>query len=455
MLTVTCPSNNIPERKYAISALFNELLGCDLTEESIRFDKSFKDYHIHAGGKEIIVEDHFFNEYPEALSYLESSHIPNRLDYLHARGLVVPIVYGRDRYIEEQDRVTIGLDVFASSFFMLTRWEESLLGREQKGDCDETQLFAVKMGIYQRPIVHEYEELLRLLLTEAGIPLKERKYEVVLSHDVDGFETPSFKKIVKDCIRQTIYGAPKNTILNLTWKEELKYKRAFPTAYSQFELYTRLSKQFDVPEWFYFKVCAPGEVESTYSYNSKQTIDIVNRLKELQSPRVEMGFHPSQSTLGNEIQWKKESSRIESLLGFVPTIGRNHHLLYNYEMLRNWESEANRTSTGFLHISNSLFHNKIGFRSGIGVGYTLFDIYHRRPMQLVEHPCQIMDTVIRYHSKDSTSEEIWDEIQTVVTYAKKYQCELVLTWHIYIRAQKLIRRYFDWCERVIRYANEQ
>ena len=156
-----------------------------------------------------------------------------------------------------------------------------------------------------------------------------------------------------------------------------------------------------------------------------------------------MGFHPSQSTLGNEIQWKKESSRIESLLGFVPAIGRNHHLLYNYEMLRNWESEARRTSTGFLHLSNSVFHNKIGFRSGIGVGYTLFDIYHRRPMQLVEHPCQIMDTVIRYHSKDSTPEEIWDEIQTVVTNAKKYQCELVLTWHIYIRAQKLIRRYFD------------
>lgn len=452
MLRITCPSNNIPERRYVISVLFNELLGCDLKEDDIRFDDSFRNYHIQAVDKEIIIEDHFFNKYPDELTYLEKSHIPDHLVFLHARGLDIPIIYGRDWYSEELGNITIGLDIFASSFFMLTRWEELLLGREDKGDCDETQLFTVKMGIYQRPIVHEYEELLRLLITDAGIPLKERKYEVVLSHDVDGFLTPTFSKIVKDCVRQTLHGAPKNTTLNLTWKEELKYKRAFPSAFSQFELYIQLSEQFDVQEWFYFKVCAPGEVESTYFYDSTQTIEIVNRLKGLQTPRIKMGFHPSQSTLGNEIQWKKESNRVESLLRFVPVIGRNHHLLYNYEMLRNWESLASRTSDRFMNISNSVFHNMIGFRSGIGVGYTLFDITQRRSMQLVEHPCQIMDTVIRYHLKSRTPEEIRDEIQTVVKYAKKYKCELVLTWHIYIRPQNLIRRYFDWCERVIRYA---
>ena len=455
MLTITCPSNNIPERKYAISVLFNELLGCGLEEGDIRFDDSFKDYHIKAEDKEIIIEDHFFNEFPEALCYLEKSHIPDHLTFLHARGLEIPIIYGRDWYSEEQGNITIGLDIIASSFFMLTRWEESLLGREEKGDCDETRLFAVRMGIYQRPIVHEYEELLRLLLSEAGIPLKQREYGVVLSHDVDGFLTPSLSKIVKDCINQTRHGLPKNRILNLTWKEEIKYRRAFPSAYSQFSLYTKLSGQYNVPEWFYFKVCAPREVESTYYYNSKQTIEIINRLKGLQTPQIIMGFHPSQSTFRSETQWKKESSRIESLLGYVPAIGRNHHLLYNYEMLRNWETMASRLSTGPLNISNSVFHNKIGFRSGVGVGYTLFDIYQRKPMQLIEHPCQIMDTVIRYHSKHSTPEEIWDEIQTVVSYAKKYHCELVLTWHIYIRTQSLIRRYYDWCERVIRYAKGQ
>ncbi len=450
MLKIACPSNNVPERRYAIFVLFNELLGFDLKGDDICFDDSFQDYHIQMGEREIVIEDHFFNEYPDALS--KRDHIPERLVFFHARGFEIPIIYGCDKFFEEDRCVTIGLDIFASSFFMLTRWEESLLGREEKGDCDETLLFAVRMGIYQRPIVHEYEELLRFFLSEAGISMKERKYKVVLSHDVDGFITPSISKIVRDCIKQTIHGAPKNKVLNLTWKEEIKYKKAFPSTYSQFELYTRLAERFSVPEWFYFKVCAPGEVEATYTFNSKQVIGIVNHLKGLLTPQLVMGFHPSQSTLGSEIQWKEESRRIESLLGVVPTIGRNHHLLYNYEMLRNWESEAKRTPTGSLDISNSVFHDKIGFRSGIGVGYTLFDIYERRPMLLREHPCQIMDTVIRYHSKHSTPDEIWNEIQTVVTYAKKYQCELVLTWHIYIRTQKLIHRYYDWCEEVIRYA---
>ena len=455
MLKITCPSNNIPERKYIIFVLFNELLGCGIKEDDLLFDDLTHDYHIQAGEKEIIVEDHFFNEYPDALSYLDISHIPDRLEYLHARGKVMPIIYGRDRYVEDEHRVTIGLDVFASSFFMLTRWEESLLGREAKGDCDESLLFAVKMGIYQRPVVHEYEDLFGELLSEAGVQLKERKYDVILSHDVDGFVTPSLSRIAKDFVTQSLHGSPKNTILHLTWKEEIKYKMAFPSVFDQFALYTRLSRKSDIQEWFYFKVCARGETESTYIFDSAQTKDIVSRLKRLTSPRIVMGFHPSQSTFGNESQWRIEATRIESLLGSVPVIGRNHHLLYSFDTLRNWENLAKRTKRGRTHISNCVFHNKIGFRSGVGVGYTLFDIFQRRPMLLMERPCQIMDTVIRYHMKDNSPEQIWDEIKTVVDYSKKYRCELVLTWHIYIRNQKIIRDYYDWCERVICYAKGQ
>lgn len=455
MFKITCPKNNIPERKYAISVLLNELIGCGIEDGDICFDDLSKDYRIQVGQKVIVIEDHFFHHYPEALSYLDLSHIPVNLSFFHAKGFELPIIFGRDKYVEEPGCVTIGLDVFGSTFFMLTRWEESLLGREETGDCDETKLFAVRMGFYQRPVVHEYEELLCQLLSEAGVPVKSRNYSVVLSHDVDGFLTPSFSKIVKDCVKQTIYGKPKNQVLHLTWKEELKYKKAFPTDFSQFELYLRLSERLNVPEWFYFKVCAPGEVESTYAYNSERTIEVIKRLKDLYKSPSEMGFHPSQSTFKNEIQWNAETSRIESLLGRVPIVGRNHHLLYNYDMLHKWEKMAERTTGGVMDISNCVFHNVLGYRSGVGVQYTVFDIYQRRPLLLREHPCQIMDTVIRYQMKNKTPEEIWSEIQTIVSYAKKYCCELVLTWHIYIRTQKLINSYYDWCERVIRYANEQ
>ena len=71
---------------------------------------------------------------------------------------------------------------------------------------------------------------------------------------------------------------------------------------------------------------------------------------------------------------------------------------------------------------------------------------------MMEHPNQIMDTVIRYDGKKKHEHVIWSDIENIVSQVKKYRGELVLTWHIYIRNRKLILDYFKWCEKVIDYA---
>lgn len=447
MILITCPNNNIPERTYAIKTLLVDVLGYKQEDYAIQFKGGVSDYELSLANNKLIIEDHFFNHYVEPLSYLNTGSVPTSLNWFHGLGLELPMIYGEDKYIQNEKSVIVGLDIFASTFFMLTRWEESLLGREEKGDCDETRLFAVKHGIFNRPIVNEYADFLRKMLP-SDLPISKRKYEVVLSHDVDGFVTPTWTRIAKDFVKQTIHGAPKNKVLNLTWKEEIKYKRAFPTAYDQFEWYTALCEKHDIPEWFYFKVCGRGETEATYLYDDKQTKEIVGRLKRKNNPNFVFGFHPSQNMFGNKQQWDKEVARITSLLQKKPSIGRNHHLLYNHETMRLWE---NITDTP-LHISNCVFHKRQGFRSGVCVPYRLFDLYQRRIMNLVEHPCQIMDTVIRYDEKVKTEEERWIDVQSAIDFVKQYQGELVLTWHIYIRNKKLIQDYFKWCEKVVQYA---
>ena len=447
MIQLTCPNNNIPERTYAINALLSDVLGCNRNDYSVQFRDDVHNYELNVDGKAYTIEDHFFNRFVEPLSYLKLENIPEKLNFFHGLGLELPIIYGEDKFVQKENGTVIGLDIFASTFFMLTRWEESLLGREEKGDCDESQLFCVRWGIHQRPIVNEYADFIRNILP-SDTSFSTRNYEVVLSHDVDGFITPTWFQIAKDIVKQTIHGAPKNKVLNLTWKEKMKYKRAFPSAYSQFELYTALTEKYNIPEWFYFKVCGKGETEATYLFDDKQTIDVVEKLKRKNNPNLFLGFHPSQNMFENEQQWNKEVSRITGLLQEKPTIGRNHHLLYNHNTLRLWENVTKNS----LNISNCVFHYRQGFRSGVCVPYHLFDLYQRRVMNLVEHPCQIMDTVIRYNGKTKSEGERWDDIQTIIEQVRKHQGELVLTWHIYIRNKKLIQDYYHWSEKVIQYA---
>lgn len=447
MIHISCPNNNIPERTYAIQVLLTEVLGCDSNGYSIQFRDDVAHYELNNEGCKLVIEDHFFNNHTKPLSYLKTDNLPVELLFFHGLGMELPIIYGVDKFIREKNIIIVGLDIFASTFFMLTRWEESLLGREEKGDCDESLLFTVKHGIHIRPIVNEYALFLHQLLPSV-FPSSSRNYEVALTHDVDGFVTPSWMRIAKDIMKQTIFGPPKNKVLNLTWKEKIKYRFAFPSAYSQFEMYTGLAEKHHIPEWFYFKACDKGEIEATYFYDDRKTHDVVNKLKSKNNLSILLGFHPSQNVFGKKEQWNKEVSRITELLQVSQMIGRNHHLLFNHSTLRCWESLSDNP----LHISNCVFHKRQGFRSGICVPYSLFDLYQRRVMNLVEHPCQIMDTVIRYDKKTKSEQERWQDVKAVIDVVKQYNGELVLTWHIYIRNKKLIQDYFQWCEKVVCYA---
>lgn len=451
MLIITCPNNNIPERTYIIKLLLNELLGYEVTQNEIYFDNSVKDYILCCDEKKVIIEDHFFNKYPQPFSYIRKNNLPNSLEHFHGLGLNIPIIYGVDKFETKDDCVTIGLDVFASSFFMLTRWEESLYGREEKGDCDENELFCVKHHVHTRPIVHEYEKLLRQLLT--GSLIADREYKVVLTHDVDAINTPTWAQIIKCVIRnKRINSLTYNSTLSR--KDVLLYKSRFPDVYSQTKLYVELSKKYHVPEWFYLKVCSKGERGYTYDYRHQRTKDYVNKLSSEHGGDIVLGFHPSQLTFNNTEQWKIEVARINSLLNHQPGIGRNHHLLYNCETLRNWSKLNEHTLENTVSISNCVFHKHIGFRSGIAVPYPVFDIIERRQLNLLEYPCVIMDTAL-IQSDYINGYDAWDEITKVINEVKNNNGILVLTWHILIRELSLFDEYFQLCENTINYATKQ
>ena len=144
MLKITCHNDNIQERKYAIDILFHTLLGIPNDAYEIALEDDVTSYIIEFRDSKVIVEDHFFRHFSDPLSYLSINNIPSELNYFQALDKKIPIIYGEDKFENEEGTTTIGLDVFASTFFMLTRWEEALLGREKKGDCDESLLFAVK-----------------------------------------------------------------------------------------------------------------------------------------------------------------------------------------------------------------------------------------------------------------------------------------------------------------------
>ena len=149
MISISIPQNNLDERKYIIDVLFQEFLGLDyeIVVEPI------ENYEINLGNvNRIVIEDHFFNRYPEPLTYLQKRNIPDKVSFAKNRFVEdadLPVVFGTDKCIITDREVICGADIFASSFFMLTRW-----GEHANNTRDIHRRFPAKESIANRNIEH-------------------------------------------------------------------------------------------------------------------------------------------------------------------------------------------------------------------------------------------------------------------------------------------------------------
>jgi len=147
-----------------------------------------------------IIPSDFFREE----SYLSRGSLPRRpilwvdaAEALSSGGGVcdrsLPVLFWgegkREFYLKRHDNVLItNADLIASTFFMLTRYEEVIVDEgDEYGRFPFVKSFAYKEGFFDRPIVNEYAELLWDWIV-ALVPQGRRKrkaYQLRLTHDVD------------------------------------------------------------------------------------------------------------------------------------------------------------------------------------------------------------------------------------------------------------------------------
>lgn len=426
-ITITCHRDNIPERTYAINVLFHTLLGIGEEEYQIIFDDETTVYTISINDKCIIAEDHFFRHHPETMTYIDKQNIPIELKSFHALGKEYPIIYGEDRFEQDNQTTIIGLDIFASTFFMLTRWEEYALGRESSElnlkkykyyQTDENLLFCVKNNLATRAFVHEYEFLLRNLLHKYGYEAKlSRAFDVIITHDVDklskndfGSFLFTFKKYIKTKQLKKCFGwIKKNIQISFFARNRLVL----------FSQYINASSRYNLREIFLFKCCLHGEEECTYQISDKAARNII---KELSGTSAQLGFHPSQSTFNNNAQFEKEYARFVEICETPPVMGRNHRLVHNSNTIHQWEG------VDVPVVSNYGYQRRIGFRCGIACAFPIFELYSRDVSKVQEMPFILMETAIKRYFRKSN--KAWPSIVEMVNQVKKYQGVICMNWHV-------------------------
>ena len=178
-------SNWSAEREYVLNQIFLEFLGIEIEIEKYE-NAPQNHYTIILNNSEILINDSFFADPNNSLSYLRIDNIPTsikweRLNYSENK---LPIIYG-DSDIDTQvvnGRIIIkcGLDIFASIYFMLTRWEEYVIpDRDKHGRFEGVNSTAYINNFLEIPVVNYYLDVLWNMLKKCdqSILKKQRKYK--------------------------------------------------------------------------------------------------------------------------------------------------------------------------------------------------------------------------------------------------------------------------------------
>ncbi|MDY0320120.1 MAG: polysaccharide deacetylase family protein [Arcobacteraceae bacterium] len=395
MIIINIPNNNILERKYIIDIIFDEFLGL---EYQIIESDDCQDWMIEVENKQVLkIQDTFFSKYPNDLEYLKLENIPSQIEQL---------------------------DIFAASFFMLTRWEEYVnKARDLHDRFPVTESLAYKNAFLDRPIVNEYlEELKKMLLKlDDNLKFKEHNYQLVLTHDVDHIKKwDTSKKFIRHLAGDLI---ERNSIIEFfrSMIYFIKVKTHIVNdPYDTFDYFMDISDKLQVKSHFLFMAKGVTSFDNRYKTNDKQVIELVNKI---QRRGHHIGIHPTYNAYNNFEQLKSEINELEKNFDTNISFGREHYL--RFEIPTTWQIwDDNNLSWD----STCGYADKEGFRCGVCYEYSVFNILTRKKLKLKEKPLIVMDGSLRIQER-MTPLLMKEKILELIKQVKKYNGEFVFLWH--------------------------
>jgi hypothetical protein len=437
MITIHIPDNFIPERTYIINVLFKDFLGLEF---KMSIKEGLQHYEIILeNSNTLIFKDQFFLKFRDGLDYLVEKAIPSKTllaGNQFAPEKNIPVIFGSDEISAEKNRIVCGIDIIASSFFMLTRWEEyANKSRDAHDRFPAAASLAHKEGFLNRAVVNEYLEMLWNMLSylKVGQERGKREFRTFVTHDVDApfsygtmSATTALRQMAGDLIKR------KNPLLAVnkfdSWLKITRGRLELDQYYT-FDHIMDVSEQFDLKSSFLFITdCRQPAYDGNYSIGHK----FLRRLLANIHRRGHcIGLHASYGSFNNPAQTKKE-------FGILRTVCAEENIeqerwTSRQHFLR-WETPTTFNSLESAHLdydSTLSYADEVGFRCGVCYEYPVFEILKRQQLNLRERPLLIMECTLideRYMNL-GTGEQAFLAIKTVKDQCRRFAGDFVVLWH--------------------------
>ncbi len=296
-------------------------------------------------------------------------------------------------------RVDLGIDVFGSAFFMLSRYEEAVVStRDRFNRFPASASVAHKAGFLGRPLVDEYVEILWevMRLVWPDLVRKPTHFRVLPSHDVDEPSRDAFRG-VRAVAKESAGDLLKRRHIRRAFEGPWHWLHGQVALHMQdpfntFDRLMHLSEECGTKSTFFFKAgCTNPEFDCDYRLGHRA---IRRLLRRIHNRGHLIGLHPSFETFLRPDLIAQEAGRLREAchqLGITQDRwgARMHYL--RWSLSETWRALE---GAGLSFDATLGYADVAGFRCGTCHEYRAFDVLAERELDVVVQPLIAMDGTV-------------------------------------------------------------
>jgi hypothetical protein len=372
--TITLYSKQLTERhRYIFDLVLNEMLGLDwMVVESV--DDATINYSAEEGGSVRII--------PQGL-LSEKTVVETQVDFNHDENA--------SYFFENKQNSHLPFDIFAASFFLVSRYEEYLpfIADDHNRFPAEASLLT-KNKVLRRPLVNEWVISFAQVLGEVNphLNIKLPKYSFTSTIDID----QAWKYKNKGIVRNTI-GFIQDLLSLKTEKIKERIQVQFgnlPDPFDNFEWQLQNHKKFKVEAIYFFLLGKRGKFDKNIRSNHPKLQSLIKGIAK----HSKIGIHPSYASNSDVAILSNEVDTLKELLGTPVNKSRQHFLMHRFP-----ETYQNLVNLGIKEDYTLGYSTHLGFRAGIGQSFLFFDLSSNTTSDLRLHPFCYMDITPLHYLK--------------------------------------------------------
>ncbi len=327
---------------------------------------------------------------------------------------------GTKAFFATHPKYLFPFDLFAASFYLVSRYEEYLPHLRDIHDRYMTsESLAYQKNFLQKPLINIWARKLKetILQKYPNETFGEMEYRFITTIDIDN----AYAYLEKGLMRTL--GAFLRSLLSFDFEGILERARVMlglqHDPFDTFDFQLNLHRQKKVKCIYFLLLSEYGENDKNVPADSKKFQSLIKSLADYS----EVGIHPSYASNRKPDLLKSELSKLNRILKREVTKSRQHFLKLRlpgtYRKLIDLDIKEDYTMG---------YASMVGFRASICTSFPFYDLDLEQSTSLLIHPFAVMDATLRYYMKVNP-EEAMSHIAPLIDEVRAVEGTFICLWH--------------------------